>query len=143
MKAVKELKIDVLKWRTGNYGKFSTGLGDTSLLNQDGYMCCLGFMCLQSGLQKTDIINESEPDCISIEESIPLLTKKGKEQFENTMFSRTAVRINDNERNNIVQKMKLLKAHFSKNNLKIKFINTKKKEFKEILKQQGCELSTI
>ena len=143
MKAVKELKIDVLKWRTGNYGKFSTGLGDTSLLNQDGYMCCLGFMCLQSGLEETDIINQSEPDCTDLNEKIPLLTKKEKEEFKNTMFSKKAVSINDNEDTTVIEKMKLLERHFSKNKVKIKFINTKKKEFKEILKQQGCELSTI
>ena len=37
--------IDRSKWRTGSWNPNRTGKGSTQLLNAEGYMCCLGFIC--------------------------------------------------------------------------------------------------
>lgn len=42
--------IDRSKWRTGGLSSVATGVGTTALLNEDGYMCCLGFCCKALGL---------------------------------------------------------------------------------------------
>lgn len=56
------LIIDRSKWRTGENGDYSTGVGRTLLLNNEGNMCCLGFECLRIGLSKEQINGKGAPD---------------------------------------------------------------------------------
>lgn len=53
--------IDRSKWRCGHDGKHKLGKGDTLLLNFDGYMCCLGQICEQSGIPKNTLIGVNFP----------------------------------------------------------------------------------
>jgi hypothetical protein len=89
------LIINRAKWRTGgNSITFNkTGEGSTALLNEEGYMCCLGFRCEQMGVPKKDLLHKPNPDSLSYDWDIPdLLDTLGNE----TLFTREAVRINDN-----------------------------------------------
>lgn len=54
--------IDRTKWRCGGHRYTpqhteARGLGDTLLLNGEGYMCCLGHVALQCGLASRAILN--------------------------------------------------------------------------------------
>lgn len=91
---LKVLRIDRAKWRTGSESKNTTGKGDTQLLNDKGYMCCLGFYCNQTGIPKTKLLDVPTPDGISIVGAtldVPLLTENGVE----TKTCSKAMSIND------------------------------------------------
>lgn len=90
------LIINRAKWRTGGttiYNDYSTGKGYTALLNEEGYMCCLGFRCEQMGIPKENLLGKSSPENLSDDWDIPdLIDFEGK----NTSFVNEAIKINDN-----------------------------------------------
>lgn len=53
--------IDRKKWRCGQDGANSLGRGETKLLNAEGYMCCLGQICEQSGISREVLLNKLYP----------------------------------------------------------------------------------
>lgn len=56
--------IDRSKWRCGDDGEHQVGIGDTQMLNAEGYMCCLGQVARQLGVPDVDLIDHGEPcDC--------------------------------------------------------------------------------
>ena len=87
------LIINRAKWRTGGLSyENRTGLGNTSLLNFKGFMCCLGFRCHQMGIPKKDLLGMASPKSISNNWDVPdLIDSYGK----NSAFTAKAVRIND------------------------------------------------
>lgn len=81
---MKKLIIDRSLWRTGSDSDKKTGKGSTSLLNSQGFMCCLGFEALRLKYERSDIVDIGEPCDIT-----------GVEDFHNTEFVAAAIRIND------------------------------------------------
>jgi hypothetical protein len=80
--------IDRAKWRhAGNPHK-----GKNHLLNEQGYMCCLGFVELQLGLDTTDILNADMPADTGCEN---ILTRHGTGCLLNNYFASKAMWIND------------------------------------------------
>jgi hypothetical protein len=145
MKEVKELEIDVLKWRTGDFSQFKTGEGTTQLLNSSGYMCCLGFMCIQSGLDRKDLFGWGEP--CELHKKVPNLNifipsdyDDNEGYYNNSRLSDAAININDNDKTSITEKMKKLTTLFAEHGITIKFINTETEEFKTILNEQEALL---
>jgi hypothetical protein len=61
MKEKIKVTIDRSKWRTGSFGEFASGRGDTSLLNDEGFMCCLGFCSLAVGVTESEMLNKTLP----------------------------------------------------------------------------------
>jgi hypothetical protein len=59
------LIIDRAKWRTGGLSHVQTGEGGTALLNNDGFMCCLGFRCHQMGIPKKDLLGKWGPSDVA------------------------------------------------------------------------------
>lgn len=55
--------VDRSKWRCGAYGPshWEHGKGRTALLNEQGYMCCLGFACEQLGVERHALLNTASP----------------------------------------------------------------------------------
>ena len=47
-----DVTIDRSKWRCGMYGESSHGRGEVSMLNSEGFMCCLGFASLAIGVEE-------------------------------------------------------------------------------------------
>jgi hypothetical protein len=145
MKEVKELEIDVLKWRTGDNSQFKTGEGNTELLNTRGYMCCLGFMCIQSGLEGKDILHFGEPG--ELNKQVPNLNRfipsdeyDNEGYYDNSCLSDAAITINDDNKTSITEKMTKLTNLFGEHGIIIKFINTETEEFKTILNEQEALL---
>ena len=65
------LIINRARWRTGGMEDDSTGKSYTALLNDKGYMCCLGFRCEQMGIPKKDLLGLSSPEDLSDDWDIP------------------------------------------------------------------------
>lgn len=61
---MKQLVIDRAKWRTGDESSLKSGKGRTMLKNEEGYMCCLGFYCVQAGIPEEIIYNKTSPLCL-------------------------------------------------------------------------------
>jgi len=99
------LIIDRSKWRTGK-----TGEGYTALLNENGYMCCLGFRCHQMGIPKKDLLGKRAPDELSEKWDIPdLINAVGNDSY----FTSEAIRINDNMIYTHEEREKKITEHFA------------------------------
>jgi hypothetical protein len=61
MKRKIKVVIDRSKWRTGGFSSKATGAGITALLNDEGYMCCLGFCMAASKVAKKDLLCIASP----------------------------------------------------------------------------------
>jgi len=56
--------IDRSKWRTGRYGVSDDevpNIGPSQLLNEDGFMCCLGFYLEACGLHRDALFTQLDP----------------------------------------------------------------------------------
>lgn len=83
----KKLILDYSKWRCGDNGGNKVGEGVTELLNEYGFMCCLGQFGLQLGLFEDDIYGRGEPcECKT---DIPLFVE------DDGVFVMRAIGIND------------------------------------------------
>lgn len=117
--------IDRSKWRTGSYEKNRTGgKGPTRLLNGDGAMCCLGFLSNQLGVPKESLLDVSTPSGINkphIEKiSVLLLTSN---QNSNSIFTNTAMKINDNYETTPEHKEIEVTKLFKEHGFEVEFIN--------------------
>ena len=55
-------KLDVSKWKSGpGNNKFTTGTGSTCMLNEKGYMCCLGQFAKQKGVSDDHLLDKGDP----------------------------------------------------------------------------------
>lgn len=121
----KTLTLDVSKWRCGitAFDKENrTGEGTTYLLNDYGYMCCLGQFALQFGASKEELLHNSYPTSLS--RNYPLISKKTKGGYIiETRFSDNAIHINDNESTTVKTKIKQLKSLCKEHGYKLKVIN--------------------
>ena len=92
----------------GRYGKI---LGPTQLLNQNGYMCCLGQICMQDGVDAGALARKGTPKFVS-ERHLPddhWLLEKNKEGY--TTDSDIAVQMietNDNKFCSLEEREELL-----------------------------------
>jgi hypothetical protein len=115
-----EFVINRKTWRCGQNGDFSHGEGDTYLLNEQGYMCCLGQMCLQLGVKATNLINTGAPCDIHIS-SKKLPTLLVNKHINNTLFAQEAMHINDSTFINDQERERKLSALASRWKHKITF----------------------
>lgn len=124
-----EFTIYRSKWRCGgDFGEENLkGLGQTMLLNDDGYMCCLGQIGLQIGYTESQIVCKAEPSEIRWTDSNILLDEVGLQ----TKLTTDAIDINDNPSTTIREKEKLLKERFQAEGIKLKFIGKSVKYKKE------------
>ena len=119
--------IDCNTWRCGDDGKYKLGEGNTTLLNNEGFMCCLGQVALQLDVHEADLLGKGEPDQLDID--IELLTIRYNSDEEelsiiaNSELSSDAMRINDSTESTVSQKMKDLKELFNDNGYDLEFIN--------------------
>ena len=92
-----KVTIDRAKWRCGgDGGPNGNGAGDTQLLNDSGYMCCLGFIAREAN-SDLELLGASEPD--DLKEPIWGLSipKPGSVRLKNTKLTFDAIRVNDDE----------------------------------------------
>jgi len=102
MKLPKTLYLDMTTWRCGGESQSeenTTGKGRTSLLNRDGYSCCLGQWIRQTDttldIFKRDCPTDV-PNC-----NIRTLIKNNVD----TEFGQVCMKINDNQQTSIKEKI--------------------------------------
>jgi hypothetical protein len=131
---MKKFIIDRSIWRTGDKPKKGncvyTGEGETKLLNQQGFMCCLGMVCEQMGVPRNHLLDVSEPEDIltysSVETISGFLVYKPdvrEEEYSNTVFACDAMNINDDVNITSEERETKLKEHFATKEIEIEFIN--------------------
>jgi hypothetical protein len=122
---MQKLILDYSKWRSGGKGPNRVGKGDTLLLNDEGFMCCLGQFCKQLNPLITDdtILNRGTPG--GLREDIPLLNVNiGISSFHTeTVLSQEAIKINDDYNSSSEEKIEELKSLFLQHKIEIEVIN--------------------
>jgi hypothetical protein len=101
----RKLVIDRSIWRCGQRSPFHHGKGFTVLLNDEGYMCCLGQACIQLGMQTETIKYHGTPEEVLREETYLTYKVNSYDEDENediveyfdTKFSDEAIAINDSK----------------------------------------------
>ena len=119
--------IDCNTWRCGDNGDYKFGEGNTALLNDEGFMCCLGQVALQLDVHEADLLGKGEPDQLDIDIELLTIRYNGDEEEEfiiaNSVLSLDAMRINDSTESTVSQKMKELKELFNDKGYDLEFIN--------------------
>jgi hypothetical protein len=98
---MKTFILDVAKWKSG-YREYEWGEGETSLLNSQNYMCCLGQFGLQCNLKRKDIVGGDSPedvDCDAVTEEFSIFLNKNSYSQGNNQLSTSLIDINDSEKN--------------------------------------------
>ena len=101
--------IDRSKWRTGANSLNKTGEGSTYLLNEEGFMCCLGFCMNASKVAKKDLLRATRPSFILNltkdgeaisrmlrSNGVRSLVKGYNKTFDSSYLAVRAISINDN-----------------------------------------------
>lgn len=117
--AKKEIVINRAKWKTATRGK-----GQTLLLNDEGYKCCLGFLVGQTTKCKI------KGYCVPSSCSNPPKEFEKSEAHNEDSLENSAIDINDNLSLNDKEREKQLKELFSKKSklYKLKFVGKYNKE---------------
>ena len=118
--------INRSKWRTGGHSAVSTGVGDTLLLNAEGYMCCLGFCCKALGLADKAIFDTAVPQhAITVDEcgkpGFKDLTMCINSSVVSTPLVGNAIFINDSTRLIPEEKEAKLQELFKDSDLELSF----------------------
>lgn len=120
---VKELILDYSKWRCGNFGWNQLGRGETYLLNNEGFMCCLGQFCQQLGISIEALLNNAEPEEVCNAEYDLFVYKDESRGICNTFFTRKLIGINDDRATTPEQKIHSIKSLLAEEGIELKVIN--------------------
>lgn len=91
-----KVTIDRSRWRSGVEGQFQVGIGETLLLNKQGFMCCLGFATLATGkVSESDIFKTVFPCDLTTELSPYNKRSEYSDRYVDTDLSDNAAAIND------------------------------------------------
>lgn len=89
-----KVTIDRSKWRTGIDRGIATGQGRTGLLNDEGYQCCLGFICEAAGASRNELLISVMP--CDLDKPVDGLSQQFDSGWHRgTLLSSDAVDIND------------------------------------------------
>lgn len=117
--------IDRRKWRCGHEGQYQRGRGDTAMLNEEGFMCCLGHCALQIDpeMPSDDLLGIAEPAELD-DELMPLSELSDDNGWTcNTELSDLAIEINDNDSFDDATREAKLAALFAEHGHQIEFTN--------------------
>lgn len=107
---IKEFKVNRNKWLRGS---------TSELIDDNGNMCCLGFICNQLGIPKASMKDKDNPYEIKV--LLPYLTEMYHSLIVDSDLAKKAVQFNDDsnlfESEREAQLIKLFKKH----NLTLKF----------------------
>lgn len=107
---IKEFKVIRAKWLRGS---------DSELLDENGKMCCLGFVCSQLGISKELLQDKDNPYEIKL--LLPYLTDYYHSMIVDSSLSKEAIQINDDVNiSDSIRESKLIKL-FKQYGLSIKF----------------------
>lgn len=115
--------INRASWRAGLGAPAgsSCGHGFTRLLNEEGFMCCLGQVSLQLGASQEEIYNYQTPAGAHVGSDILSLCGNGK--CQNTGLSIQAMNINDDVGTTLEEKENKLINLFKEYGHELRFAN--------------------
>lgn len=118
---MKTLILDEKTWRCGQESgpSSSRGKGDTALINEEGFKCCLGQFSTQ--LKKEVELEDHMTNPRDTNLVIPFLTRKLNNSIKDTKLSSAAMTINDDPATTVGKKVVQLKRLFKSRGLKIVF----------------------
>ncbi len=122
MKLPKVLYLNLKTWRCGEdtkKRKNRKGRGETYLLNDKGYSCCLGQWIKQTD-KKCDIRDLCSPQDVYEHKNKTLVKKNTSGGYSNTEFSKTCMEINDDRGTTVKEKIYLLRRILKKYRRKLK-----------------------
>lgn len=114
--------IDRKTWRRGGEQYTLVTHGETMLLNDLGYMCCLGQCMLQDGIVKDKLLNVGDPADAHINSKF-VHKSQSLSFYLNTPLAKDAMMINDDDKLQDVEREEKLINLFKDNDLEIEFIN--------------------
>lgn len=121
----KKLTLDYSKWRCGEDGDNALGTGKTKLLNEDGFMCCLGIWSLQLGAPEGDLLQKDDPSELKM--LIPLFAEDGRLKFRGcrwtTHLSTECMSINDDKDTTPEEKIEQLGELLREEGIELEVIN--------------------
>ena len=126
-----EYTLDVSKWRCGRNGPKKLGEGDTQLLNEQGYSCCLGQFALDAGVDPEVMLDDAcgNPSDLSnvLDKAydhnfVKLSILTNFCQYQNTGLAINLMRINDGVYTTYQQKIKEIRKALEKEGHALKVI---------------------
>lgn len=126
---MQKLIIDRSKWRCGgNEPKIVRLKGLTSLYNDKGFSCCLGFYCRKiGGIRNNVLLDTGTPDKLKIRNftKIELLISRGSsdEMYCDSKFTENAIEINDDPKLSNEEREAAIIKHFKNAGVKVVFKN--------------------
>jgi hypothetical protein len=126
--AVTELILDYSKWRAGGSGINKVGEGVTALLNNNGFMCCIGQFCEQTGVSRDRLRGRGEPDEINGFEDGLFVYKNPFGLVYNTDLSTKLIEINDDPETTAEYKIEKISRLLAGNGIELKVINKPKND---------------
>lgn len=117
--------IDRGTWRFGGFN-LNNKLGRTYLLNEKGFMCCLG-QCLLQSQGEEKLLNTPEPCDIGVVDNIEPFTNQG----DNTVLSIDAMECNDDFDMDMNERETKLKEIFATHGHEIEFTGEYPSEYRE------------
>ena len=140
LKLPKTLTLDYAKWVHGNS---SEKRGDSALLNDEGYQCCLGQFAQQAGVSRKDMKREDGPSALTCaitnlstrpsEKTIKSRLRVGLRAWpKSTKLTSRAITINDSYDTTIAKKVSKLRKLFASYGYTIKLKNFPKTVLKEL-----------
>lgn len=125
---MKRYTIERSKWRCGSLesdNHIRHGEGYTNLLNEQGFMCCLGQICEAEGVPRQKLMNVGYPTNSALREyNLDFLRKwhKGMDDGCITYLAQEAMSINDSSEFTRAQKEEKLIAHFKSEGYELEFV---------------------
>jgi len=139
-KLPKELTLNYRNWICGaphrNDDKNTChGVGETSLLNEDNFMCCLGQFSCQAGIDKSHLKYNSVPQDLIYDDSDEVTIVEvlcNKQTRKDTRLANRAMGINDSDKLTISDKVIKLRKLFKQCGRTINLKNFPKRIMEEI-----------
>lgn len=101
--------LDVTKWRCGAHGKHALGIGNTFMINNEGFSCCLGQFALQKDAKIKKQFTQTPLGVGEVYDSSFVYKNAMSGEFENTNLSKECIFINDDLDTTPKQKIKKLR----------------------------------
>jgi hypothetical protein len=116
------LVLDVSTWRCGEDGDKGLGDGGTFLLNQYGFMCCLGQWSAQHGVPEMELLGKYEPGTLNTIVPMFVITNTYEGKITNDL-AKDCMSINDCEYTTVDEKINRLTKRLAKENIELVVIN--------------------
>lgn len=123
---IKEYTLYINLWRCGGEGSHRLGSGYTRMLNDEGYMCCLGQFALQAGASPAMIMDTIDPIDVATRKGVAydhnMVVVGENGEFENSLLAQYLVELNDSEWLQVHEKIKCIRKVLLAHGINLKVV---------------------